>query len=76
MKYAGYTRSHGNSARKGGPVISTDKMTGVQALEHKYPDKPPLLGECARMEFEYIHHGTIRLIVFLMSQRAEWKHHT
>ena len=28
--------------RKGIHVISTDEMTGIQALEHKYPVKLPL----------------------------------
>jgi len=39
-------------------------MTGIQALEHKYPDKPPLPGQCAKMEFEYVRHGTTTLIAF------------
>ncbi len=39
-------------------------MTGVQALEHKYPDKLPLPGLCAKVEFEYIRHGTTSLIGF------------
>lgn len=39
-------------------------MTGVQALEHKYPDKLPLPGMRAKMEFEYIRHGTTSLIGF------------
>ena len=38
----------------GGHTISVDEMTGIQALEHKYPD----------MEFEYIRHGTVSLIGF------------
>lgn len=33
-------------------------------MEHKYPDKPPLPGQCAKMEFEYIRHGTTSLIGF------------
>ena len=45
-------------------VVSTDEMTGVQALEHKYPDKLPLPGQDAKMEFEYIRHGTTSLIGF------------
>ena len=52
------------SSRKGQHIISTDEMTGIQALEHKYPDKPPLPGQCAKMEFEYIRHGTTSLIGF------------
>lgn len=45
-------------------IVSVDEMTGVQALEHKYPDKLPLPGMCAKMEFEYIRHGTTSLIGF------------
>ena len=45
-------------------VISTDEMTGIQALEHKYPHKLPLPGQPAKMEFEYIRHGTTSLIGF------------
>lgn len=36
----------------------------MQALEHKYPDKPAIAGKSARMEFEYIRHGTTSLIGF------------
>lgn len=32
-------------------VVSTDEMTGIQTLEHKYPDKLPLPGMCAKTEF-------------------------
>ena len=39
-------------------------MTGIQALEHKYPDKPVMPGKTAFMEFEYIRHGTTSLIGF------------
>ncbi|MCQ1531285.1 transposase [Lutispora thermophila] len=39
-------------------------MTGVQALERKYPDKLSLPGMCAKAEFEYIRHGTTSLIGF------------
>lgn len=28
------------NAEAGGHTISVDEMTGIQALEHKYPDKP------------------------------------
>lgn len=49
---------------KGGHTISVDEMTGIQALEHKYPDKPVIPGKAASMEFEYIRHGTISLIGF------------
>ncbi|MDD6618839.1 MAG: transposase [Clostridiales bacterium] len=49
---------------KGGHTICVDEMTGIQALEHKYPDKPVIPGKAARMEFEYIRHGTTSLIGF------------
>ena len=45
-------------------VISVDEMTGIQALKHKYPDKLPLPGQCAKRKFEYIHHGTTSQIGF------------
>ncbi len=41
-----------------------DEMTGIQALEHYYPDQPVMPGKAARMEFEYIRHGTTSLIGF------------
>ena len=50
--------------REGAHIVSTDEMTGIQALEHKYPDKLPLPGQCAKMEFEYIRHGTTSLTGF------------
>jgi hypothetical protein len=43
--------------------VSTDEMTGVQALEPKYPDLPMLPGHVLRREFEYIRHGTLSFIV-------------
>jgi len=49
---------------EGTHIVSTDEMTGVQALERKYPDKPPVPGMSAKMEFEYIRHGTTNLIGF------------
>ncbi len=57
-------RNAQESSQEGGHTISTDEMTGIQALEHKYPDKPPLPGQCAKMEFEYVRHGTTSLIGF------------
>lgn len=48
----------------GGHTISIDEMTGIQALEHKYPDKPVIPGKAAHKEFEYIRHGTTSLIGF------------
>lgn len=46
-------------------ILSTDEMTGVQALEHKFPDKPPAPGMRAKQEFEYIRHGTVSVTAFL-----------
>lgn len=47
--------------KQGTHVVSSDEMTGLQALEHKYPDKLPLPGSAAKMEFEYIRHGITSL---------------
>lgn len=33
-------------------------MTGIQALERTVADHPPKPGQCVRIEFEYIRHGT------------------
>lgn len=52
------------ASEHGGHTISVDEMTGIQALEHKYPDKLVIPGKAARMEFEYIRHGTTSLIGF------------
>jgi transposase len=44
-------------------TISTDEMTGIQALERMAPTKPMKLGETVeRVEFEYMRHGTQCLI--------------
>lgn len=45
-------------AALGEQTISLDEMTGIQALERKYPDKPLEPGKIQRREFEYIRHGT------------------
>jgi transposase len=44
-------------------VVSTDEMTGVQALERKHPDLTMTPGQAARREVEYIRHGTLCFIV-------------
>jgi len=46
-------------------TVSADEMTGIQALERKYPDKPTAPDQVARVEFEYIRHGTTTLIAFI-----------
>ncbi|MGI8446814.1 MAG: transposase [Streptosporangiaceae bacterium] len=38
--------------------MSTDEMTGIQALERAAPDLPLRPGHVQRREFEYIRHGT------------------
>lgn len=40
-------------------------MSGIQALERKYPDLPLRPGKVQRREFEYIRHGTQTLIANL-----------
>ena len=44
-------------------VLSTDEMTGVQALERKYPGLSMVPGKVERREFEYIRHGILSFIV-------------
>ncbi len=43
-------------------TISTDEMTGLQALERNAPDRPMTYGHCQRIEFEDTRHGTLTLI--------------
>ncbi len=43
--------------------MSTDELTGVQALERKHPGLPLAPGKVERREFEYIRHGTCSFIV-------------
>jgi len=50
-------------AEKGEAVVSTDEMTGVQALEPKHPDLPMQPRQVLRREFEYVRHGTLSFIV-------------
>jgi len=44
-------------------VMSSDELTGVQALERKHPGLPPLPGKVERREFAYVRHGTRTFIV-------------
>ena len=44
-------------------VVSTDELTGVQALERKHPGLPLAPGKVERREFEYIRHGTCACIL-------------
>jgi len=44
-------------------VISTDALTGVQALERKHPGLPLAPGKVERREFEYVRHGTATFLL-------------
>src|SRR5712691_5954018 len=46
----------------GEQVVSTDEMTGIQALERTHPTIPMGPGRAERREFEYIRRGTLTLI--------------
>jgi hypothetical protein len=46
-------------------TISTDEMTGIQALERSAPTKPTVPSQVERREFEYVRHGTQCLIANL-----------
>ena len=48
---------------QGERTLSTDELTGVQALERKHPGLPLAPGKVERREFEYIRHGTQSLII-------------
>ena len=48
--------------KEGERVMSTDEMTGIQALERKHPTIGMGPGRVERREFEYIRHGTLTLI--------------
>jgi transposase len=50
-------------AQEGEQTVSTDELTGVQALERKHPGLPLAPGKVERREFEYIRHGTRSFIV-------------
>lgn len=50
-------------AQLGERTISTDELTGVQALERKYANLPLAPGKIERREYEYIRHGTSSFIV-------------
>jgi hypothetical protein len=52
-------------ARHGERTVSTDELTGVQALERKHPTLPMRPGQVERREFEYVRHGTCSFIINL-----------
>ncbi len=50
-------------AERGERSVSTDELTGVQALERKHPGLPLAPGKVERREFEYIRNGTRSFIL-------------
>lgn len=50
-------------AKQGERTVSTDELTGVQALERKHPGLPLAPGKVERREFEYTRHGTRAFIL-------------
>ena len=57
-----YREAPARHAADGTRTVSTDEMTGLQALERNAPDKPPRMDQVAKQEFEYTRHGTTTLI--------------
>ena len=43
--------------------VSTDELTGVQALERAAPSLPMQPGHVERREFEYVRHGTLSFMI-------------
>jgi putative transposase len=43
--------------------MTTDELTGIQALERKHPGLPMAPGKVERREFEYLRHGTCTAIL-------------
>jgi transposase len=56
-------RQAAQRAEQGERTVSSDELTGVQALERKHPDLPMAPGKVERREFEYIRHGTLSFIL-------------
>ena len=50
-------------AAAGERIVSTDEMTGVQALERAAPGLPLRPGKVERREFEYVRHGTLTFMI-------------
>ena len=50
-------------AAQGERTISSDEMTGVQALERKHAGLPLAPGKIERREFEYTRHGTLSFMI-------------
>lgn len=58
-------------AEQGEAVVSTDELTGVQALERKHETLPMKAGTVEYQEFEYKRHGTQSFIVNFMVASGE-----
>jgi hypothetical protein len=56
---------------QGEAVVSTDELTGVQALERKHETLPMKPGSVEYQEFEYKRHGTQSFIVNFMVARGK-----
>ena len=50
-------------AAAGERVLSSDELTGVQALERKHPGLPLAPGKVERREFAYVRHGTLTFLL-------------
>ena len=50
-------------AARGDRVVTTDELTGVQALERKHAGLPLAPGKVERREFDYLRHGTCTAIL-------------
>ncbi|MDQ5852564.1 MAG: hypothetical protein M3380_10955 [Chloroflexota bacterium] len=50
-------------AAQGDRSVTTDELTGIQALERKHPGLPLAPGKVERREFEYLRHGTCAAIL-------------
>jgi transposase len=59
----GLYRAAPRLAAAGERIVSTDELTGVQALERTHPGLPPVPGKVERREYEYVRHGTRTFIV-------------
>ena len=44
-------------------MVTTDELTGIQALERRHPGLPLAPGKVERREFEYLRHGTCTFIL-------------
>jgi hypothetical protein len=59
----GLYRAAPELAARGERVLSSDELTGVQALERLHPGLPLAPGRVERREFEYVRHGTRTFIL-------------